>query len=129
MSTQVTVTLPDAVYRSAVRLAKLTQRELGDVLTDTLSLSLPELTPEAEMAVPIADLSDAEVLTLMALTLPPVQDHQLTTLLERQQAGSLTAEERTQLAALMQAYREGLLRKAQALQEAVRRGLHEPLTP
>jgi hypothetical protein len=37
--------------------------------------------------------------------------------------------ERSEMLALMQVYAEGLLRKAQALREAVRRGLREPLEP
>ncbi len=129
MTTQVTVTLPDAVYRNAVRLAQLTQREVGDVLTDTLALSLPMLPDDTEVAVPIGELSDQELLALTMLELPSAQDRQLSTLLDRQQAGGLTAEEQRQLAGLMQAYHAGLLRKAQALQEAVRRGLREPLAP
>ena len=129
MITQVTVTLPDAVYRNAVRLAQLTQREVGDVLTDTLALSLPMLPDDTEVAVPIGELSDQELLALTMLELPSAQDRQLSTLLDRQQAGGLTAEEQRQLAGLMQAYHAGLLRKAQALQEAVRRGLREPLAP
>ena len=129
MTTQVTVTLPDAVYRNAVRLAQLTQREVGDVLADTLALSLPMLPDDTEVAVPIGELSDQELLALTMLELPSAQDRQLSTLLDRQQAGGLTAEEQRQLAGLMQAYHAGLLRKAQALQEAVRRGLREPLAP
>ncbi len=129
MTTQVTVTLPDAVYRNAVRLAQLTQREVGEVLTDTLALSLPMLPDDTEVAVPIGELSDQELLALTMLELPSAQDRQLSTLLDRQQAGGLTAEEQRQLAGLMQAYHAGLLRKAQALQEAVRRGLREPLAP
>ncbi len=129
MTTQVTVTLPDAVYRNAVRLAQLTQREVGEVLTDTLALSLPMLPDDTEVAVPIGELSDQELLALTMLELPSAQDRQLSTLLDRQQAGGLTAEEQRQLAGLMQAYHAGLLRKTQALQEAVRRGLREPLAP
>jgi len=52
-----------------------------------------------------------------------VDDARLSMLLDHQQAGTLTSEERAELAALMQLYQVGLLRKAQALREAVRRGL------
>ena len=127
MTTEVTVSLPDAVYRNALRLAELTQRDLAELLTETLTLSLPEVTPGAEGPQALSDLSDADVLDLTALELPPGQDRELSALLERQQAGSLSPQERRQLAALMQAYQVGLLRKAQALQEAVRRGLRAPL--
>jgi hypothetical protein len=61
--------------------------------------------------------------------LPPDQDSRLSELLDRQQVGSLTETERPELATLMQAYHEGLLRKARALEEAVRRRLREPLGP
>jgi hypothetical protein len=47
--------------------------------------------------------------------------------LDKQQAGKLTNDERPELLALMQVYQEGLLRKAQALNEAVQRGLRKPL--
>jgi hypothetical protein len=127
MSTQVTVTLPDEVYRSAVRLAQLARREVEDVLTDTLTLSLPSLHQDQDALPPIESLSDANILALTRLELPPTQDRRLSALLDRQQAGSLTDAERGELLTLMQAYQEGLLRKAQALQEAVRRGLREPL--
>jgi hypothetical protein len=129
MSTQVTVTLPDEVYRSAVRLAQLARREVADVLTDTLTLSLPSLHQDLEALPPIETLSDADILALTALELPPAQDRRLSALLDRQQADSLSDTERGELLTLMQAYQEGLLRKAQALQEAVRRGLREPLVP
>jgi len=53
----------------------------------------------------------------------------LSTLLDRQQAGTITEPERAELAALFQLYQEGLLRKAHALAEAMRRGLRDPLNP
>ena len=127
MTTEVTVSLPDAVYRNALRLAALTQRDLADLLAETLTLSLPELTLEAEGTAPISDLSDADVLALTTVELPPAQDRELSALLERQQAGILTPQEHSRLAALMQTYQAGLLRKAQALHEAVQRGLRAPL--
>jgi dihydrofolate reductase len=77
MSTQVTVTLPDEVYRSAVRLAQLARREVADVLTDTLTLSLPSLHQDSDVLPPIETLSDADILTLTALELPPAQDRRL----------------------------------------------------
>jgi hypothetical protein len=59
----------------------------------------------------------------------PDLDKRLSVLLGKQQGGELLEVERRELAALMQAYQEGLLRKAQAQAEAVRRGLMEPLKP
>jgi hypothetical protein len=59
--------------------------------------------------------------------MPAAEDDRLSYLLDRQQAGLLTSADRTELAALMQRYQEGLLRKARSLREAVRRGLMPPL--
>ena len=129
MSTQVTVTLPDEVYERAARLAQLSHREVADILAETISVSLPILHPQAEVPAPVEDLADAEVLALTDLQLPAAQDQRLSTLLDRQQAGALTEQERAELVSLFQLYQEGLLRKAQALAEAVRRGLREPLDP
>jgi hypothetical protein len=55
------------------------------------------------------------------------EDRRLSELLHRQQAGTLTTEERPELTALMEVYQTQLLRKSQALREAVRRGLRPSL--
>jgi uncharacterized protein YnzC (UPF0291/DUF896 family) len=61
--------------------------------------------------------------------MPPADDRRLSELLDRQQASALTADERAELHTLMQTYQEGQLRKAQALREAVGRGLRERPEP
>jgi hypothetical protein len=127
MSTQVAVTLPDEVYQRAERLAQLTSRDVADVLADTIALSLPLLSPQANVLKPVTGLSDEEILDLSTLEMEPAQDQRLSLLLDRQQAGELSDTERTELLALMQLYQEGLLRKTQGVREAVKRGLREPL--
>ena len=129
MATQVVVTLQDEVYRRVERLAQLTSRDVADLLADTITLSLPALNASMESGQAVTALSDEEVLALTELQMPPAQDRRFSTLLQRQQAQKLSASERTELLALMQSYQEGLLRKAQALREAVRRGLRAPLEP
>ena len=127
MSTQVTLTLPDATYRRAIHLARLTGRDIADVLADTLDISLQPLGIEAITGKPIAELSDSEVLAVADSNMESDRDHRLSELLDKQQASKLANDERPELIALMQVYQEGLLRKAQALNEAVRRGLRKPL--
>lgn len=129
MSTQVKITLPDEVYHRAERLAQLISRDVSDLLADTVALALPPLSPQSEVVRPITELADEDVLALAELQMEPEQDRRLSFLLERQQEGELSEAERAELLALMQLYQEGLLRKAQALHEAVRRGLREPLEP
>lgn len=129
MSTQILVTLPDETYRRADHLARLTGRAMPDFLADTIALSLPPLSPSSEAPRPMSVLTDEEVLALTTLQMKPAQDRRLSLLLDKQQAGSLREVERSELFTLMQVYQEGLLRKAQALHEAIRRGLREPLEP
>src|SRR2546426_8457335 len=129
MSTRVVISLPDEVYHRAERLAQLISRDVADLLADTVALSLPPLSPQPETVRPVTELTDEEVLALTELQMDPKQDRRLSLLLDRQQAGELSDTERAELLALMQLYQEGLLRKAQALHEAVRRGLRKPLEP
>jgi hypothetical protein len=123
MSTQVTVTLTDEIYRRAEYLARLTGRDVEDILTEALSISLQSFDSPSPLRMPVADLSDGEVLALADSTMEASQDQRMSELLYKQQAGELTPDEQPELAALMQVYQHGLLRKAQALNEAVRRGL------
>lgn len=123
---QVTVNLPEETYRRAKRLAQLTRREVADVLADTLSLSLPSLTEGKAPAT--QDMTDAQVIALTELQLSANEDKRLGELLDKQQAGELTDDERPDLNRLMQVYQEGLLLKSEALAEAVSRGLIPPLS-
>ncbi|NJN65782.1 MAG: hypothetical protein HC884_03245 [Chloroflexaceae bacterium] len=129
MSTQVTITLPDTVYGRAENLASMTGRSVVDILATTIELSLLNLLAEDEMGTLLAELSDEAVLALADMQMEPTRAQQLSHLLDRQQAGVLSDDERRELHHLMRHYHAGLLRKAQALQEAVKRGLRGALTP
>lgn len=129
MATRVMVTLHDEVYRRVEHLAQLTRREVADLLADTITLALQPLAVSAESVPAVTSLSDEEVLGLTELQMAPEQDRRLSALLQKQQERALSAAEQAELVTLMQVYQEGLLRKAQALHEAVRRGLRTPLEP
>jgi hypothetical protein len=122
------VDLSDDVYRRAESLALVTRRKVSEVLADTIEISLPAISGRPRLNRSIADLTDQRVLALTNLQMDPDQDSRLSVLLNKQQAGQLTEAERSELWALMQVYQEQLLQKAQALAEAVRRGLREPLS-
>jgi hypothetical protein len=128
MSTQITITLPDEVYQRAERFARLANRDIASVLADTIQLSIPTIRADIPDLEPVSNLSDGQVLALTELEMEPDQDIRLSELLDRQQAGLLLENERLELQSLMQIYQEGLLRKATALSEAVKRGLLEPLS-
>ncbi|WP_413172019.1 hypothetical protein [Anabaena azotica] len=123
MSNQITITLPDDVYQKAEHFARLANRDLASVLVDTIQFSIPPISQEAAILEPISKLSDQQVLELTELQIESEEDSRLSELLDRQQAGILTESEHSELQALMQIYQEGLLRKATALSEAVKRGL------
>jgi hypothetical protein len=127
MSIPVTINLPDDVYHRAERFAHLANRDLSSILADTLIHSLPPISTENDKIPPISELSDQQVMALTQLEMEPAQDGRLSDLLDKQQAGTLSSAEPQELSSLMQIYREGLLRKATALAEAVKRGLMEPL--
>jgi hypothetical protein len=89
------------------------------VLSDWLGRAADEL--------PIDSLSDERVLELADMQMPPDQQRELSDLLTQNQESLLTGKEVQRLEALMQVYRCGMVRKAEALKVAVQRGLRSPL--
>jgi len=129
MSQQVTLVLPDEVLHRAEQLATLARRDVREILAEAVTVVLPPLDVVLGESCSVSELSNGEVLKLTELRLAPVQDRRLSQLLDAQQAGTLTEQERTELLTLIQIYEANLLRQAEALAEAVRRGLREPLSP
>lgn len=121
MTAQITLNLPDEVYHQAELLAQQHHRTVNEILVETLE---KVLLPTAK---PVSALSDSEVITQTQLRLQPLQEQRLSELLDRQQSGTIAYVEREELQALIQIYETRLLRQSQALNEAVRRGLIEPL--
>ena len=129
MRSQVTVKLHGELYENAKRWATITRRDLPDTLADVIALVLSPIDLAPGSAKPIAQLSNREVLALSHARLKPVQGRRLSDLLQKQREGVLTGRERRDLAALIQVYNQIWLRQSEALAEAVRRGLREPLKP
>ncbi len=121
MSEQITIEVPDQVVRHATQVAAQTRRRVEQVLVSWLERTVAE--------VPVEELPDQEVLALTELQLAPEQQTALSDLLGRSREGRLETEGQRRLDALMQRYERGLLRKSQALREAVQRGLRGPLAP
>ena len=128
MSTQIIINLPDKIYQRAERFARLANCDVASILVDTIQLSIPPVSEDITDLEPMLALCDKQVLVLAELEMESEQDARLSELLDRQQSGTLTEGERSELQTLMQVYQEGLLRKATALSEAVKRGLIEPLS-
>ena len=119
MSEIVTLELPDVLVQSARSVADRTHRRIEDVLVEWLGRAVTD--------VPIDALPDDQVLALGELQMSEREQAELSDLLAGQREGTLDGVERARLAALMESYRRGMVRKAQALQVAVARGLRPPL--
>ncbi|BAZ14637.1 hypothetical protein NIES4071_64810 [Calothrix sp. NIES-4071] len=123
MDTQITLNLPSSVYDKAKHLAQLTNRDIADVLTQAITLSLLPITPKEAPTknlenFSINSLPDEKVIALTELQMAPSQDQRLSELLYNQQAGTLKDTEHSELLALMQVTHENLLLKANALQRS-----------
>ncbi len=73
-------------------------------------------------------MPNEQVLALCHLQMETEQQETLSELLARNREGQLTEAEVSQLDAIMQVYRRGLVRKAKALKVAVRRDLRSALS-
>jgi predicted DNA-binding protein len=126
MSAQLTVTLPDNVYQRAKRLAELTGRDVTDVISEKLTALLPPLSSEMDMR-PIESLSDEAIERLADGQMDVALSSRMSTLQYKQQAGTISDDERAELKLLMELYDVGQLQKTQALVEAIKRGLRQRL--
>jgi hypothetical protein len=127
MTIPVTLNLPDEIYQRAERFARLANRDLASILTDTVVSSLPPFSDQIDTLPSIEELSDRAILDLANSRLSEAQDLRLSELLGKQREGEMVGDEPQELEALMQIYNEGWLRKTAGLVEAVKRGLMEPM--
>lgn len=74
------------------------------------------------------DITDKHVLDWCDRQMPDAEQTELSTLLAKNQENQLTREDALRLEALMQVYRDGLVKKAEAIKVAVERGLRPLLS-
>lgn len=115
----VTLEIPENIERDAREVAVRTHQRVEDVLTDWLGRAAADL--------PVDSLPDERVLELCDMEMPDKQQRELSELLARNREKPLTGKEAANLEELMQIYRRGLIRKAEAMKVAVQRGLRPPL--
>jgi hypothetical protein len=127
MTIPVTINLPEEIYQRADRFARLANRDLVSIITDSIASSLPPISPQIDQLPPIEQMSDQLILELANSQMPSDQDLRLSNLLAKQREGELIGDEPQELEGLMQIYNEGWLRKTAGLVEAVKRGLMEPM--
>jgi hypothetical protein len=120
MRQTVTLEVSDEAVRRAREVASRMRRRVEDVLAEWIDRAVAEP--------PVESLSDEQLLALCDLQMTSTEQEELSALLGQQSEGKLDERGRARLDALMQVYRTGLVRKAQALRLAVARGLRPPLS-
>jgi hypothetical protein len=116
---RITIDLPEVVYRALVRLAEVTDQSVELLVTQSV---LSDLPPSVDNAVPelqtellrMQALSNEEILAIAQSQVDPAQSNRHQELLAKNEARSLTSEERQELSSLRQAVDYLMLRKAYA---------------
>lgn len=115
----VTLQLPNTIYKSAKRTAKVVKRPVEEVLLGALSSSLPPLEglPPATLKelTTLESLDDKSLGAIARKMLPRSRRQKLSRLLEKNQAGGLLERDRQALDKLTEESERLMLRKARAL--------------
>lgn len=112
---QITLTLPADTLSSARALAAQTNRRVEEVIEEWVA--------NGANSVPLNILSDEQILALADQTMSHQEQERLSALLDKNRENSLRASEKVELDELMLIYRQGLIRKAEAIKIAVQRGI------
>lgn len=123
MDTQITLTLPDDLYQRATNIADLTGWTVEDAVLVMLEVSLPALVPLVDLNKPVESLTNDDLLALTNLQMSSEYDTRHSSLLYRQQSGTMSLVEKRELQTLQHVYEIGMIFKSRALAEAVKRGL------
>lgn|SRR5487761_1094395 len=120
MSETITLEIPAELASRARAVAAATNRRVEEVVAEWVGRGAKE--PDVE------SISDEELLALCHAELPLSRQEDLSELLTRNREAVLDGPARRRLDDLMALYRQSLVLKAKAWQEAVARGLRQPLS-
>lgn len=122
-----TISISGTLYEKAQRLAEQTAQPVDDIirerLEDALSHPLLDLPPDerAELQA-MSYLSDDTLWTIAREQMQPALQSRLSALMDMNSQGTLSADERDELAALVERGERLTLRKAQAMRLLLERG-------
>lgn len=118
---EITLNLPDNVYRNFTELAERKHQRIEKVITDKLKgdFSIDDLDYEDK----VAAWSDDAVLALAKLKLPSEQTNRMSVLLDLVQEGVISDSEERELEIYTELYQISTLRKAYGIAEATKRKL------
>lgn len=118
---EVTLNLPENIYRNFSELAEKKHRRVEDVIADKLQDDFSAET--SDYAEAVTSWSDDDVLALAKLKLPKEQANRMSELSDLAQRNSINAVEKSELEMYLEIYNNANLRKAHGIAEAVKRGL------
>lgn len=125
MSAELKVRFSDRVFRRIQWMAENSGQDVGELVDMTLDGLLPPLPSELDNR-PVESLTDSEVLLVADSMMDETLNSRMSALVQKQKKGlTLNTAEDTELQMLWEIYEVGQLRKAQAMVEAVKRGLRE----
>jgi len=116
---EITLNLPEKIYKIVSTVAKKSKRKVVDLIVDVVEEKYSSQLSDQLLA----NRSDAEILALATLQIPEKQSHRHSELLYKNQAGTLTPEEKKELDFFQQIYGVALSQKTDGIAEAVRRKL------
>ncbi len=116
---EITLNLPENLYKNVSTVAKKSKREVVDLIVDVVEEKYSSQLSERLLE----NRSDAEVLALANLQIPEKQSNRHSELLYKNQAGTLTPQEKQELDFFQQIYGVALSQKTDGVVEAVRRKL------
>ena len=131
MTQTVTLELPTALYDAARTIARATKRPLSEVVRESLSNTLPPLDDvddkEAKTLAAMSSCSDEQLWEIANAQLSTGQQTEITQLLSTQSAETLSADQQSNLDALLDQYGKILVRKSHAWLLLARRGYSVPV--
>jgi hypothetical protein len=119
MNQEVTLQVSDNIWHYAQSVAKKSKRRIEDVLVSWIEKGSSEVDLEK--------FSDAEILALTKTKISPEKQERLSELLFKNREIGLNNEEQEELDLMVEVCELNNLKKAEALQIAVKRGLIKPL--
>ncbi len=118
---EVTLNLPENIYRNFTELAEKKHRRVEEVIADKLLDDFSSETVDFEETV--GGWADDDVLALANLKLPKEQANRMSELSDLEQRGAISPVEKSELEMYLEIYNNANLRKAYGIAEAVKRGL------
>jgi hypothetical protein len=122
-----TISIPSALYEKAQRVARQTAREVDELIRTRLEGALDEPSfefPEDERdeLKAVAYLSDDALFNLMREQMQRPKQERLSALMDKNSRGTISADEYTELASLVEDGQRLTLRKARAMSLLMDRG-------